>query len=78
MVRGWGALAEPLRLFQGHLCLGWTSERRNVKLRGAKTIKYLRNLRLCSRHEAEGAEASVSLSGVRFKSHLGHCLDESL
>lgn len=73
-------LAEVLRCqSQGHLCLGWTSERRNVKLRGgAETIKYLRNLRLCSRHEAKGTESSVSLSGVRFKSHLAHCLDESL
>lgn len=78
MVRGWGALAEPLRLSQSHLCLGWTSERRNVKLRGAETIKYLRDLRLRGRDEAKWAEASVSLSGVRFKSHLGHCCDESL
>ena len=52
--------------------------KKKVKLRGAETIKYLRDLRLRSRDEGNWAEASVSLSGVSFKSHLGHCCDESL
>lgn len=38
MVRSWGALAQlSLLLSQDHLSLGWTLERRNVKLRGNKT-----------------------------------------